>query len=168
MFKRVKQFYINLTDKMAPEDYLYVKSILTEEEYDLFVKLLKSEQKHCVRIAKEIEEIFKNNKIENCLILENKEILIKASLLHDIGKIRKRINIIDKSIIVILNKITKGSIKNLKNKKIQCYYNHPEYSYNILKNICDDEILLDVIKNHHKEETNNELIMFFKKIDDNN
>lgn len=168
MFKRIKQFYINLTDKMNSEDYLYAKSILTEEEYNLFVKLLKSEQKHCIRIAKEIEGIFKSNKIENCLILENKEVLIKASLLHDIGKIRKRINIIDKSIIVILNKISKGNIKKLKNKKIQCYYNHPEYSYNILKNICNDKLLLDIIKNHHKKDINNELILFFQEIDDNN
>lgn len=168
MKTRIKQFYINLRDKMTNEDYVYVKSKLSQKEYDLFIRLLKSEQKHCVRIAKEIEKLFESKKIENPLILKNKELLIKVSLLHDIGKIKQRVSIFDKSIIVILNKITKGSIKKLKNKKTQCYYNHPEYSHNILKNICNDELLLDIIKNHHKKDANNDLILFFQKIDDNN
>ena len=167
MLKRIKQFYINLTDKMTIDDYIYVESKLTKEEYSLFVKLLKSEQKHSVRIAKDIEKKFKDNKINNHLILENKDILIKASLLHDIAKIKKKVNIIDKSIIVILNKLTKGNLKKLNNKKVQCYYNHPEYSYDILKDINKDEVLLNVIKNHHKS-TNEELILFFQEIDDNN
>ena len=49
--KRVKQFYINVTDKMNEEDYKYVNAIITEEEFELFNKLLKSEQKHSVRIS---------------------------------------------------------------------------------------------------------------------
>lgn len=167
MIKRIRQFYINLTDRMASDDYIYVKSKLSEDEYNLFIKLLKSEQKHCVRVAKEVERRFKNNEVYTPWLLENKEILIKASLLHDVGKIKKKVNIIDKSIITILNKITKGKLKKLKNKKVQCYYNHPEYSYDILKNIYNDEKLLNIIKNHHKN-IDCELILFFQDIDDNN
>ena len=167
MFKRIKQFYINLTDKMTIDDYEYVKSKLTKKEYDLFIKLLKSEQKHSVRNAKDIERKFKNNEINNIRILDNKDILIKASLLHDIGKIKNKVNIVNKSIIVILNRLTKGNLKKLNNKKVQCYYNHPEYSYEILKDINKDEVLLNIIKNHHKS-TSEELILFFQKIDDSN
>ena len=167
MIKRIKQFYINLTDKMTDDDYLYVKSKLTKEEYNLFLKLLKSEQKHSVRVARDIERKFKNNEINNCLILENIDILIQASLLHDIGKIKKKVNIVDKSIIVILNKLTKGNLKKLNNKKVQCYYNHPEYSYDILKDINNDALLLNIVRNHHKD-TNDKLIRFFQEIDDNN
>jgi putative nucleotidyltransferase with HDIG domain len=166
--KRVKQFYINATDLMKNEDYDYVKRKLNNEEYKLFNKILKSEQKHSVRIAKEIEFIIDNNLIDDIDIIENKNLLIKAALLHDIGKSKQKVNIIEKSIIVILNKLTKGRLKKIqKSKKIQCYYNHSEYSYNLLKNIIEDDLILNIIKNHHNN-TDNKYINFFKQIDDNN
>ncbi|MBQ3421316.1 MAG: HD domain-containing protein [Romboutsia sp.] len=166
--KRIKQFYINATDLMKNEDYDYVKRKLNNEEYKLFNKILKSEQKHSVRIAKEIEFIIDNNLIDDIDIIENKNLLIKAALLHDIGKSKQKVNIIEKSIIVILNKLTKGRLKKIqKSKKIQCYYNHSEYSYNLLKDIIEDDLILNIIKNHHNN-TDNKYINFFKQIDDNN
>ncbi|WP_042273840.1 HD domain-containing protein [[Clostridium] dakarense] len=166
--KRVKQFYMNVTDIMKKEDYDYVAEILNKKELSLFTKLLKSEQKHCVRIAKDIEYIIDNKEINNIEIIKNKDRLIKVSLLHDIGKTRKKLNVIDKSIIVILNKLTKGElIKFEKSKKIQCYYKHSEYSYEILKDMIDDNLILDVARNHHKDNVN-EIVNFFKVIDDKN
>ena len=166
--KRVKQFYINVTDLMKDEDYDYVKRKLNDEEYKLFNKILKSEQKHSVRIARQIEFIIDNNLIDDIDIIENKNLLIKAALLHDIGKSEQKVNIIEKSIIVILNKLTKGRLKKIqKSKKIQCYYNHSEYSYNLLKDIIEDDLILNIVKNHHNN-TDNKYINFFKKIDDNN
>lgn len=166
--QRIKQFYMNVTDIMKKEDYNYVNEILDDRELELFKKLSKSEQKHCVRNAKDIEYIIDNKLIDDNEILSNKEKLKKAALLHDIGKSKQRLNVIDKSIIVILNKLTKGNLIKLKrSKKIQCYYNHSEYSYEILKSLTDDKIILDIAKNHHKDKGNN-IIEFFKKIDDKN
>ncbi len=166
--KRVKQFYINVTDLMSKEDYKYVQNNINKKEFELFIKLSKSEQKHSVRIAKTIESAIDNLVVDNQEIVNNKQLLIKVALLHDIGKIRKRLNVIDKSIIVILNKMTKGELKKFKkSKKVQCYYNHSEYSYEILKKIIDDELLLKIVKNHHKD-TDDEIIKFFEKIDDEN
>ena len=166
--KRVKQFYINATDLMTNKDYEYVKIHLNNEEYDLFKKILKSEQKHSVRIAKEIEYTIENNLVDDVDIIQSKNLLIKTALLHDVGKSRQKVNIIEKSIIVILNKLTKGNLKNFKkSKKIQCYYNHSEYSYILLKDIIKDDLILSIIRNHHKN-TDNKLTNFFKQIDDNN
>ena len=166
--KRVKQFYINVTDKMTESDYDYARKILNDEEFDLFLKLSKSEQKHSIRIAKDIEFIIKNEKTSDKDILKNKELLIRASLLHDIGKSRKRLNVIDKSIIVILNKLTNGKLKNIKkSQKIQCYYNHSEYGYEILKDLVKNDLILDIIRNHHKK-SNNKIVSFFKTVDDRN
>lgn len=166
--KRVKQFYINVTDVMKKDDYEYVKSILNKEEYDLFTKLLKSEQKHSVRNAKDIEYAIDNNLVNSDEIINNRDILVKAALVHDIGKIRKRLNVFDKSIIVILNKLTKGKLRNVeRSKKVQCYYNHSQYSYEILKEMNEDQLLLDIVKNHHNE-NNKYIIKFFQEIDDKN
>lgn len=172
--KRVRQFYINATDKMSKNDYEYVNEILNDKELRLFTKLLNSEQKHCVRIAKEVEYMIYNNLIDDDYIIKNKDILIKAALLHDIGKIKNKVNIIEKSIIVILNKLTKGNLKKIeKSKKIQCYYNHSKYSYEILAEILDKEntnnydTLMNIVKNHHNE-TDDKIIVFFQSIDDKN
>ena len=160
--KRVKQFYVNVTDKMTEKDYDYANEILNKKEFELFMKLSKSEQKHSIRIAKDIEFIIDNNETDDKEILKNRNLLIKSALLHDIGKITKRLNVIDKSIIVILNKLTKGKLK-----KIQCYYNHSSYGYEILKDIIDDTVILDIVKNHHSDNSKN-LVNFFKQIDDKN
>lgn len=196
--KRVRQFIMNLTDKMSEDDYKYAQLKLNKEEYECFKSISKSEQKHSIRVAREIEKISslikKGDNFENGYeltngeilsekiisnaknyLLKNEENMIKIGLLHDIGKSRQRINIIDKSIIVILNKLTKGKLAKINLKKIQCYYNHSEYSYEILKEIYDlykkevpnlDEKdkyknfdkdsnkyreFLEIIKNHHNE-----------------
>ena len=43
--KRVKQSYVNVTDKMTEKDYDYANEILNKKELELFMKLSKSEQK---------------------------------------------------------------------------------------------------------------------------
>ena len=96
--KRVKQFYVNVTDKMTEKDYDYANEILNKKELELFMKLSKSEQKHSIRIAKDIEFIIDNNETDDEEILKNRNLLMKSALLHDIGKITKRLNVIDKSI----------------------------------------------------------------------
>lgn len=164
---RVRQFYINLVDKMKEEDYKYVEAILNENEVSLFYKMIKSEQKHSVRLARDIEKAIDYIVVDDPDIVKNRDLLIKSSLLHDVGKSRAKINIFEKSIIVILNKITKGNLKNVNNKKVDCYYNHSEYSYELLKDIIDDEIILNIIKNHHSK-SNDKIIRFFQYMDDKN
>ena len=166
--KRVKQFYINISDKMTEKDYEYVKEILNNKELELFLRLSKSEQKHSVRIAKDIEGIIENKVTNDEDIIKNRDLLIRGALLHDIGKSVKRLNVIDKSIIVILNKLTDGQLKSLKkSKKVQCYYNHSEYGYEILKDVVKNDLILDIIRNHHKK-SNNKIVSFFKTVDDRN
>ena len=172
--KRVRQFIMNLTDRINEDDYKYIESKLNKKEYEIFKTISKSEQKHSVRVAKEIENIIyelkKGNNFEGGYtltngeildkeiifsakenLIKNEEMLVKVGLLHDVGKSRQKINIIDKSIIVILNKLTNGKLRNINLKKIQCYYNHSEYSYEILKEINENNVFLKVVRNHHNE-----------------
>ncbi|MGL5244291.1 MAG: hydrolase, partial [Sarcina sp.] len=113
-------------------------------------KLKKSEQHHSIRVCKESIYILKNNK--EYIELNEKEVG-KVSLLHDIGKIKYPINLIEKSLLVILNKITKGKIKRFSNIKcIDTYYNHPIYSIEILNTLIEAQYsngFIDAIKNHH-------------------
>ena len=162
---RIKQFYLCITDKMGSKDKAFVGKYLNDYEEKLFNKLSVKEQKHCVRVAYDVEEICKNNK-ENL----DKSKLIKAALLHDIGKITFKLTIIDKSILVILDNLSKGRIKKFSNlKKIDTYYNHGEKGYDILKSKGYDESFLYLIKNHHnKNIVSNKELNILRFCDDKN
>ncbi|WP_186429451.1 HD domain-containing protein [Clostridium sp. BSD9I1] len=163
---RIKQFYLSITDKINEEDKAYINKYLNKEELSLFYKLSSSEQKHSVRVAYDVEYIC-NKKL---LDINEIQVLIRAALLHDIGKIYPKLNSIDKSLLVILNKITNGNLKKFnKLKKIDVYYNHPEKGYNLLMNKGYDSKFLYLIKNHHKENNEKDLYLeILKFCDDKN
>ncbi len=162
---RIKQFHWNATAKLDYNDMIYLRMHLDDDELDIFNKLSVSEQKHCIKVAYGIEELYEEGKYNL-----NKDEFIKVALLHDIGKSIHKVNIIKKSIIVIMDKITHSQIKNIKNlKSINIYYNHPYLGYCILKkwNKYTDEMLY-LIKNHHNENIINEELRLLIYIDNLN
>ncbi len=163
MFYRIKQFFWALNSKITEEDYKFVEKYLNVEEIKLFNKLSTMDKKHSIRTAVEIEMEPVDKNI-------NKNMIIKAGLLHDIGKITYHLNIFQKSIIVILHKITKGKLKKLiRIKSINIYYNHPCIGYNILKKYTYEQSFLDLIKFHHNNDIiENKELEILKKSDNNN
>ena len=99
----------------------------------------------------------------------DKESLMMGALLHDVGKGEHNLNVIEKSIMVILNKMTNGKIKKYDNiKSIDIYYNHGEKGAKLLQSINSyDDKFLDVIKYHHMNNSmnNNELLDIIKESD---
>lgn len=162
MLYRVKQFYWAITYKINKEDKEFINKYLDKYELKLFNNLGKSEQSHSIRTAKDVKKIIKNNRAEYKLI--------RAALLHDIGKIEKNLNVIDKSVMVLLHKFTKGKLKKFTGiKKVDVYYNHAEKGYNILKQHLDDERVLYLIRNHHNEEIiNDKELEILKECDSKN
>lgn len=95
----------------------------------------------------------------------------KVALLHDIGKGEYGLNIIEKSVLVILNKMTKGKLKKYDSiKAVDSYYNHAERGANLLKrfNTYDKEFL-DTIRYHHSNKIQgNKLLDIIKESDNRN
>lgn len=142
-FYRVKQFYWAVNSKIDKKDLNFLHNNLNKEELKLFYKLSIQDQKHSLRVAYDVESVCKSNKLDS-------KILKKAALLHDIGKCDGKLNIIDKSLIVLADNLTKGSIKKFSNiKKISVYYNHGKIGREILNNYNYDQRLLYLIENHH-------------------
>lgn len=158
-FYRIKQFYWGITSKITLEDEKFIIKYLNRIELDLFNKLPIYDKVHCIKTAREVEQISMKNYT-----------LIKAALLHDIGKTYTKFNLIDKSIMVLLDKITRSKIKRFsKIKKINVYYNHAEIGYNILKKYCYDERFLYFIKNHHNSDIIEDVeLNILKKCDSKN
>ncbi|WP_026883485.1 HDIG domain-containing metalloprotein [Clostridium akagii] len=160
-FYRVKQFFWSLYSNINEEDIKYLEIILNKEELKLFNKLAKSEQKHSINVSKDVKLLCLKKGI-------NSGILVKVSLLHDIGKTEKRVNIINKSIIVILDSITKGKLKKFYNiKDIDVYYNHGKMGVEILKKFGYSSRFLYLIENHHNEKIVSDTELNIIKICDN-
>lgn len=147
---RVKQFLWAAFSKVTNDDIEYVKRNLDTEEQKLFFMLSVSEQKHCIRVAHDAERFLEDIEDKLALTISKKDFK-RVALLHDIGKIEKRINIIDKSLLVIMNKITPSLLKRLTNmKKVDVYFNHAEKGYKILKELKTyDDRFLYLVRNHH-------------------
>ncbi|APM37270.1 HD family phosphohydrolase [Clostridium kluyveri] len=141
-----------MTSKVNENDIKFVTNILNVKELELFNKLSIQEQKHSIKVAYDIKFFCKeNNEIDM-------DLLLKAALLHDIGKIYRKLNLIDKSIIVLLNSISKGKIKSFfKNEKINVYYNHGRIGRELLERIKCDKKLLYLVEHHHNFEIYNNL-----------
>jgi len=161
-FYRIKQFYWSIISGVNEKDLQYVKNNLYENEYKLFLKLSRQEQYHSIKVAKDIEKECLDKEIDS------KE-LIMIALLHDIGKTYKKLNVFNKSIMVLADKITKGKIRNIKHSKnIEVYFNHGNIGYELLKNLDINERALYLIKNHHNDRIVDDIeLNILKKCDGN-
>lgn len=163
---RVKQFIRAITAKINEDDIKFINKYLTKDERNLFLKLKIYDQKHSINVAKSIEEYLLKGKEK--INIDKKE-LIKAGLLHDIGKLKKSLNPVEKSILVVLNKVTKGGLKKLDNiASINIYYNHGLEGYKILKKNNYSKEFLILVKDHHNYKIKNRSIEILRECDDNN
>lgn len=160
---RVKQFIWAITSPIKKIDKEILNKYLNSEEKELFNKLSHSDKHHSIRVCKGALELAnKNTEIDI-----NR--LAKVALLHDVGKAIYPLNAVEKSILVILHKISKGKLKNYtKYKKVDAYYNHPKKGVKILsKNGEYDYEFLEVVEKHHyKEIGNNIYLKIVKESDD--
>lgn len=165
MFYRVKQFLWAFSAYWKEIDYKFVNNNLDKDEKELFEMLSKCDRYHCFRVAKDAEEIIRDENITN----EKK--IIKACLLHDIGKIDKSPNPIEKGILVILDKVTSGNLRKFnKIKKIDVYYNHPIKGVEILNkgNKYPKDFIEAIEKHHIDKKTNNKILEIIKYCDNKN
>lgn len=150
MFYRVKQFFKAMTASVSSDEYTWVKGYLSDAELELFLRLKIYEQRHCIDVARILEE------------LANKDSeMIRLGLLHDVGKSVYPLNPFEKSIMVVCDKISKGSIKKLHGlKMVKCYYNHPLLGYTLLKQTGGyEEGFLEIIKLHHFQGNDPRLVL---------
>ena len=160
MIYRVKQFFQAVFAKLNRDDEVLINTYLNEQERKLFYKLPKSEQVHSVRVAR---DVLKASLECGCYDV----LLIKAALLHDIGKIDSGLNSVTKSIMVILDKILKKKLQKYKNiKLVRHYYDHPKIALKYLVN--DNEYLKFLIENHHNYGIVDRKLQLLQRADCNN
>ncbi|MEG0372067.1 MAG: HD family phosphohydrolase [Clostridium sp.] len=157
MFYRVKQFFMAVFSKLDNDDKDFINRYLDRVDLEIFEKLPTHEKKHCINVAR--------------YVLDNNsgvgDFVIRASLLHDIGKVSSGLNPIFKGIIVIMNRISNKGTRSLRFiKPIRVYYNHPEIGGKIYSNI--DSSIAYIIENHHNYNIKDSTIRMIQEADSNN
>jgi hypothetical protein len=157
----VKQFIEGVRARLTPQDIYFIDKYLDDKEKGLFYSIPRYEQVHSLRVAREVLEESLKNDIYDIY-------LIKAALLHDIGKISGGLNLITKSIMVLLDNFAPCMLRKLKRtKSVNTYYNHPEIAATFLGE--ENEYLLFLIKNHHNYKiSSDEKLKILQKADCNN
>lgn len=142
MIYRVKQFFRGLT--AYEYDTALVDKYLNQEEKELFSRLPPYEARHAIDTA---------NTIKNFEVKQEKEILIKAALLHDIGKIDSGIGLIKKSVLVLMDRFFPSISRCLSksNFMFNVYYNHPEMGAVLLEKIDTEEKVIKLVRYHHSK-----------------
>jgi putative nucleotidyltransferase with HDIG domain len=97
---RGRQFWRAIFLKADPEGLMQAHDCLTPGQWSLFTQLQPDEQAHAVRIFQKL-----------MVHGENQPDLLVAALLHDIGKVRYRLNPIERMIIVVAHAILPGQAR---------------------------------------------------------
>ncbi|MCF0149626.1 MAG: HDIG domain-containing protein [Clostridium sp.] len=165
---RVKQFIWGFVSLFKEVDYTYVTKFLNEDEIDIFNSLKHNDKHHCIRVCKDSIKMRNEFNIDVDMYR-----LGRAALLHDAGKGITHLSLIEKSAVVLLDKLTRGKIRKYDNiKQINVYYNHPNIGLGILmqNGFEHDKELLEVVRYHHHPSIKNEnkMLSIIKLCDDKN
>ncbi|MGF7185095.1 putative nucleotidyltransferase with HDIG domain [Desulfitispora alkaliphila] len=154
MIYRLKQVRDALWGKLEPQDKKLVDKILTVEEKSYFYSLSLADQYHSIKVAKEAISIAN---VRNLNLDQN--VIIRAGLLHDIGKSGFKITLIDRSLPVIITKISPILSKKIASwgngeliilRGFYLYWNHYQLGVQIAEKLNLESNLRQVIKYHQE------------------
>lgn len=161
---RINQFILYMMSFFKKIDEEFLFEYLNSIEIEYFNKLLKTEKQHSIRVAKRCLDVYERFEICDSEL----NLVVKMCLLHDIGKQYSNINLFLKPFIVI------GSYKEfrkilffLDKDRVKKYFNHPKYSFEMLRNLNYSTEVLNSIKYHHSKRnvSNNKYLKLLRYCD---
>lgn len=156
MIKRIKQFWFAIFSRLTSADLNFIGEYLNNNEQLLFGQMDRPTQTHCVRVAKTCLCLLKTKDVSI-----NQRLLVKAALLHDIGKPANIIRTIDRIFIVLLGTLTSKRpadlIKQIGNKgrfaqALAAHAAHPQRGAKLAQEFNLDPAIIFLIENHHNQE----------------
>lgn len=143
MFYRIKQFLRSLLARLSPADLTLIDRYLNPAEKELFFRLSRPDQVHSACVA---------GKTNGALSVrgQNDGLLIKAALLHDLGKIDSGLNPFNRSVYVLADHFFPSGLKKCRRwKSVRAYYDHPELALPYLED--QDDQLKFLVRHHHDQ-----------------
>jgi hypothetical protein len=168
---RVWQYWKSFRKKLEPGFLEDVDGLLNPEQLELFFQLPVSDQNHSYRVYK-------------CLIEngENNSQLLRAALLHDLGKVKFPLKSWERAAAVLIigafpelaNRWAAGEPKGIR-KSLVVYHNHPEWGAVLAQKAGCSPLTVWLIENHESlspgdlpAEEAGELLMKLQNADNQN
>lgn len=164
MIKRIRQFWRAIKAKLTVEDKVFIDKYLNDEEQKLFFAMRVYDQRHVLNVAYTAKKIIEQNQYENI----DYNLLIRACLLHDVGRTAKDICLMDKVTSVLLGKFLPQKSKQWANRAeklklnkeksfwqkrryaLYIYYNHAQLGAEKLNELGLNDIA-EIIRYHHEK-----------------
>lgn len=146
---RINQFFNDVFAQFYALDYTFLARYLNESESEFIGQLRKAELLHVVQVAKKTLDALPKDLAEaECTAI------IKAVLLHDVGKYHYAMGPIAKTMMVLFGKgIRKNPEQIKKHSMVDVYQNHGQYSWEVVRDLesfPDHPYLYDLIRFHHE------------------
>ena len=165
--QRVKQVMAALTARIEMVDRQFVAYHLNIREAGLFWRMNTPDQKHALNVARTAMELW-NRLIKEQATADvglnpaNRHLLLKAALLHDVGKVKGDISTIDKVLAVLADRFCSraarrwsragrgGALDNLRHA-FYVYYHHAARSAAMLEECGVETAVVDMVRRHHQQ-----------------
>lgn len=148
---RANQFFRDILSPFYRIDYAMLARYLTEAESEFISRLRKAEILHSVEAARKTRD-----RLPKELPEEERNAVIKAVLMHDVGKYHFPMSALTKTMMVLFHKRLSRNPDNLNQYSVlDVYLNHGRYGYDVLKQLDsfpDYPYLYDLVRYHHKPE----------------
>ncbi|MDD2430095.1 MAG: HD domain-containing protein [Firmicutes bacterium] len=140
--------------KFSDKELAFVEENLTEMERVLYFQMDFVDQRHALEVAKTVNE---DPRIQND---NERKVVVKAALLHDIGKIKGDFTVTQRVLVKLINKFMpkiyqrlllkdnkpKGTLANA----VFVYATHPSRGAYMLETFGVSETVVELIRNHHE------------------
>lgn len=151
---RIRQAMMDVTAGFHKADYEFVDGYLNPGEKELFLQLRQGEILHSIAVARKLAELIKTA-FQPPLEDRERFYIIKAGLLHDLGKIHYGMNVLEKSLAVLLAKLGFDRGKRIaRSRMMEIYYRHPDYSRELVlakESFAPYPYLYKIISLHHQK-----------------
>jgi putative nucleotidyltransferase with HDIG domain len=153
--RRIKQVLSALGAEVTPQDEAFAAAHLTRSERKLFGQMSLPDQRHCLNVAYTVTELADG--LSDC----NQTVLVKAALLHDVGRRRGDVSTSDKIMAVISRAVfgsgfakkwgKQGRGGILQNLRHAAYVsaNHPEIGAELLRLAGTEDRVVNLVRYHH-------------------
>lgn len=153
---RIKQFWAAITARVTAEEAEWVDRNLSKQEAELFWRMNLPDRQHAIRVARTALTL-----AENVGSDIDRSLLLRAGLLHDVGKVKGDVSTMDKVLTVLGHKFAPrmmrswgregrgGRIDNLRHA-CYVYFHHPQRGADFLRQIGEEDELIELIRHHHR------------------